>query len=92
MHSNPKIISAACKFFLVLDYNYESEESEDSDEENANDLLKHHKGSKLTKAKKAYLERAVKAQKRKEARKNKTHLNTDFLPIDMLFDAQGYAE
>ena len=32
LHSNPKIISAACKFFLVLDYDYESEDSMDSDE------------------------------------------------------------
>jgi hypothetical protein len=49
-------------------------------------MLKHHKGSKLTKAKKAYLERAVKSQKRKEARKNKVNFGTDFLPIDVLYD------
>ena len=71
MHSNPKIVAAACRFFLVLDYEYKSEESETT-EEDAADLLKHHKGSKLTKAKKAYLERAIKSQKRKKARKSAT--------------------
>lgn len=70
MHSNPKIIASACKFFLILDYEYQSESSDSSQEEDALDLLKHHKGSKLTKAKKAYLERAIKSQKRKKARKN----------------------
>ena len=69
MHSNPKIVAAACRFFLVLDYEYKSEESETT-EEDAADLLKHHKGSKLTKAKKAYLERAIKSQKRKKQRKS----------------------
>lgn len=48
LHQNPKIVVAACKFFLILDYEYKSESSETS-EEDAADLLKHHKGSKLTK-------------------------------------------
>ena len=60
MHSNPKIVTAACRFFLILDYEYKSESS-DTTSEDAADLLKHHKGSKLTKAKKAYLNRAIKA-------------------------------
>ena len=36
MHSNPKVVAAAAKFFLVLDYDWESdsEEEEGSDEEN----------------------------------------------------------
>ena len=85
MHSNPKIVSAACKFFLILDYEYKSESSESTDED-AMDLLKHHKGSKLTKAKKAYLERAIKSQKRKDKRKNTSVTRTDFLPIDTLYD------
>ena len=33
LNSNPKIIVAACKFFLVLDYDYESDEGESSEEE-----------------------------------------------------------
>lgn len=31
-HPNPKIVAAACKFFLILDYDYQSE-SEDSSED-----------------------------------------------------------
>ena len=61
MHSNPKICSAACKFFLILDYDMDDTDGEDSsDREEAISLLKRHKGSKLTKAKKKYLERAIK--------------------------------
>lgn len=78
----------------MLDYDYKSDsESEDtSDQEDARELLKHHKGSKLTKAKRKYLDRAIKSQKRKEQRKNKTITGTDFLPIDVLYDPQGMAE
>ncbi len=33
LHDNPKIIAAACKFFLVLEYDWESEsEGGDSDD------------------------------------------------------------
>jgi len=32
LHQNPKIIVAACKFFLILDYDFESDE-DSSDEE-----------------------------------------------------------
>ena len=91
-HANPKIVAAACKFFLILDYDYQSESEESSEEEDAQQLLAQHKGSKMTKAKKAYFQRAIKAQKRKEQRKNKTHTGTDFLPIDTLYDPQACAE
>ena len=43
---------AACKFFLILDYDYESEGEESSDEDKGGDkmaLLKQRKGSKMTK-------------------------------------------
>jgi protein SDA1 len=30
-NENPKIIVAACKFFLILDYDYDSDEDDDSD-------------------------------------------------------------
>lgn len=93
LHSNPKIVAASCKFFLILDYDYQSDSDMDSSEaDDAAAMLKHHKGSKLTKSKKAYLERAVKSQKRKEARKNRVHVGTDFLPIDTLYDPQSSAE
>ena len=50
LNTNPKIVVAACKFFLILDYDYESED-ESSDEETGDKiaLLKQRKGSKMTK-------------------------------------------
>jgi protein SDA1 len=94
MNDNPKIIVAATKFFLSLDLSYikEDEGSEDSSDLGERiDLLRSRKGSKLTKGKKKELDRAIKQQKRKEGRKNKAP-QTDFLPIDMLYDAQKSAE
>ena len=94
-HNNPKVVAAACKFFLVMDYDWDSDSDDDSQESNVEDahaMLNHHKGSKLTKAKKKYLEREIKRQKRKEERKNKVKINSDFLPIDLLYDPQGMAE
>jgi protein SDA1 len=34
LNDNPKILVAACKFFLTLDYDFESDEEESSDDEN----------------------------------------------------------
>jgi protein SDA1 len=55
-------------------------------------LLRNRKGSQLSKEKKRYLERVIKQQKRAEQRKNRLKVHTDFLPIDMLYDPQSYAE
>ena len=33
---NPKLIVGACRFFLILDYDYESDNPDSSDEENVN--------------------------------------------------------
>lgn len=51
MHDNPKIVASAAKFFLILDYDHQSdnESVESSEAEDAAQMLKHHKGSKLTK-------------------------------------------
>ena len=32
LNSNPKIVVAACKFFLILDYDFESDEDSSDDE------------------------------------------------------------
>lgn len=32
LNSNPKIVVAACKFFLILDYDFESDEDTSDDE------------------------------------------------------------
>ena len=46
----------------------------------------------MTKAKKRYLERAIKTQKRKKLRQGRSNIRTDFLPIDTLFDPLSYVE
>ena len=72
-HTNPKIVAAACKFFLILDYDYQSDSEDSSSDEDANQLLANHKGGLMSKAKKAKFIRAIKSQKRKEERKNRVH-------------------
>jgi len=60
-NANPKIVVAACKFFLILDYDYESED-ESSGDENGDKvaLLRQRKGSKLTRGKEEKMNRAIK--------------------------------
>jgi protein SDA1 len=91
-NSNPKIIVAACRFFLILDYDYESDDSSEDDENEKMRLLKQRKGSKMTKNREAKLENAIKQVKRKAKRKNLVKFNTDFLPIDTIHDAQRFSE
>lgn len=91
---NPKIIVAACKFFLTLNYDFDSddEDSSDNDENTKIKLLKQRKGSKMTKNREAKLETAIKQVKRKAKRKALVRFNTDFLPIDTVHDAQKFSE
>ena len=55
MHDNPKIAVSACKFFLILDYDFESDNDESSDDDKKTSekihLLKQRKGSKMTNGK-----------------------------------------
>ena len=97
MHDNPKIIAAACKFFLVLDYEWESDsegEGDSSDEEREQKMiLGKYKGTKkMTKKRMAQVEKCMKNHKRKERRKKKVTYSTDFLPIDLIFDPQAFVE
>ena len=96
LHDNPKIIAAACKFFLVLDYDWDtdSEEGDTSDEENEQKiLLGKYKGTKkMTKKRQAKVDKVIKNHKRKEKRKNKIKYSSDFLPIDLIFDPQNFAD
>ena len=61
LHDNPKIVAAACKFFLVMDYN-DKDDSSDSSDEGGDKLadIKHRKGSKLTKKRQGKIDKAVK--------------------------------
>ena len=98
LNNNPKIVVSACKFFLILDYDFESDNEASSDEEGGDSmgdkiaLLKQRKGSKMTKNREQKLDRAVKLVKRKKARKGLVKFNTDFLPIDTIYDAQAFVE
>jgi len=85
LHDNPKIVLASCKFFLALDL--EPDNGDDSNDDSSEleekiNVLKQHKGSKLSKQKRNSLDRAMKAQKRKKLRKAGGAVQTDFLPID----------
>jgi protein SDA1 len=90
LNDNPKIIAAAAKFFLVLEYDWasDSEGGDTSDEENEQKMiLGKYKGTKkMTKNRQAKVDKCIKNHKRKEKRKNKVRISTDFLPIDLIFD------
>ena len=51
LNNNPKIVVVACKFFLTLDYDFDSDADDSSDDEGGDKiaLLKQRKGSKMTK-------------------------------------------
>jgi len=51
---------AACKFFLILDYDYESDAESSDEGMDKIALLKQRKGSKMTKNREERLDRAIK--------------------------------
>ena len=96
IHDNPKIVAAASKFFLVLDYEWETDVVSDgtsSEEDEKKIVLGKYKGTKkMTKSRISKVEKVMKQVKRKAKRKNKVKYSTDFLPIDLIHDAQTFAE
>ena len=64
LHDNPKVVAASAKFFLVLDYVYESDsesEGDSSAEEDKKMILGKYKGTKkMTKNRVAKVDRAIK--------------------------------
>ena len=88
VHVSPKIVVAACKFFLILSYDWESENEASSEDEKGDKiaLLKQRKGSKMTANREGKIEKAIKQIKRKELRKSLVKFSTDFLPIDLIND------
>lgn len=95
LHDNPKIVVAACRFFLVVEYDNTNSDDESSESETGGDklqLLKHHKGSRMTKHRQAKIDKAVKNFQRKEKRRNKIKFSSDFLPIDLIHDPQNFSE
>lgn len=95
LNDNPKVVAAAAKFFLVLDYDWESDSEGDSSEEDQEQkiILGKYKGTvKMTKKRQANVKKVLKQHKRKEKRKNKVKYSTDFLPIDLIHDPQAFVE
>lgn len=98
LNDNPKIIAAACKFFLILDYDWESDSegngTDTSDEDREQKiLLGKYKGTKkMTKKRMAQVQKVMRNHKRKERRKKKVSYSSDFLPIDLIFDPQAFVE
>ncbi len=75
------------KFFIVANYDEDSEsDSDGSSEDEAQKIInqKGHVGSKMTWKKKTNLKKALKMLERKEKRRSKVTYNTDFLPIDVI--------
>jgi protein SDA1 len=91
--TDPKIILAACRFFLS-----EYEEGEDSsDDEDLDELKNKYKllgkaNTKKTKSRKNKLKMLMKSIERREQRKSKVKVNKDFMPIDQLNDPTTFTE
>ena len=60
LHKKPKIVIAACKFFLVQQFEDENESDSSDEEDDKSKLLNAHNGSKLTRKKKNNLKKALK--------------------------------
>ena len=78
LHDNPKVVASSAKFFLVLDYVYDTDtesEGESSAEEDKKMVLGKYKGTKkMTKGRITKVDRAIKQAKRKEKRRNKVRV------------------
>jgi len=92
LNENPKIVVAACKFFLILEYDFDSDSDSSDGEGDKIALLNEKKGKKFRKNKIDALDRAIKQEKRKQKRKNLVRFSTDFLPIDTIHDPQAFVE
>lgn len=91
---DPKIVLAACKFFLS---EYEENAIDSSDEEELDNLKNKYKllgkaNNRKTKTRKHKLKNLMKAIDRREKRKSKVKVNKDFMPIDLINDPTTFAE
>lgn len=61
LHDNAKVVASAAKFFLVMDYIYDSDSEESSDEEDKKLILGKYKGTKkMTKSRMGKVDKAIK--------------------------------
>lgn len=91
---DPKIMYAACQFFLT---EYEEAENDSSEEEELDDLKNKYKllgkaNNRKTKARKSKLKNLMKSIDRREKRKSKVKTNKDFMPIDLINDPSTFSE
>ena len=88
-HDKSKIAVAACKFFLMANWDVNDNDSSSSEDEETKKLMNHGaNGIRIGTKKWKNLEKQLKSLKRKEWRRNKIKITDDFLPIDMLWTPQ----
>lgn len=92
--NDSKIIVAACQFFLS---EYQEDENDTSDEEELDELKNKYKllgkaNNRKTKTRKHKLKALMKSIERREKRKSKVKVNTDFMPIDLIHDHTNFAD
>jgi len=77
---------------LDLEFDKEELEENESDQEDKKAELKRQLGSKLPKKKKDELRKMLKLLERKQKRKYRKVFQKTFLPMDQIYDAQGFTE
>eukprot|EP00826_Nyctotherus_ovalis_P047456 TRINITY_DN545_c0_g1_i13.p1 TRINITY_DN545_c0_g1~~TRINITY_DN545_c0_g1_i13.p1 ORF type:complete len:552 (-),score=231.26 TRINITY_DN545_c0_g1_i13:128-1783(-) len=92
LSKSSKMVVAACKFMLSLELDKEDLEENESDQEDKKVELRRQLGSKLPKKKKDELRKILKLLERKQKRKFRKTFQKSFLPIDQIYDPQGFTE
>ena len=94
LQKSPKLCIIACKFFLLMNYDEESEDDHDSSDidEVKSKIISTRIGAKMSRKKKINLQKTLKNMKRRKGRKNNIYFTPDFLPIDVVRCPQEYAE
>jgi protein SDA1 len=92
LSKSSKMVIAASKFMLDLEFDKEELEENESDQEDKKVELRRQLGSKLPKKKKDELRKMLKLLERKQKRKVRKVLQSSFLPMDQIYDSQGFTE
>ena len=92
LSKNSKMVMAGCKFMLDIDLDKEDLSEDESDQENKKIEIKRQIGSQMPKKKKDELRKMLKLLERKQKRKQRKTFQKKFLPIDLIYDPQGFTE
>ena len=92
LSKNSKMVMAGCKFMLDMDVDKEELEDDESDQEEKKIEIRRLIGSKMPQKKKDALRKMLKLLDRKQRRKHHVPLQKNFLPIDRVYDPQGFTE